>query len=370
MSFETKQSAERWLERQVPAIRDGTAPTLADRALTVAGYLDQWLESAENADGDPWRPCTRQSYGRDVRLYLRPVLGRYKLAELRPHRIKGLWVRMRDAGKSVHTIRAAYATLNSALNVAVAEQRISWNPCIAAKTRKPPPPQRDALTTDQVSMFLAHARERKPHLVVAFWAAGWRGLRRGEVMGARWSDLDLDTGVLHVRRNVTEAGGDCTTDCAPDCQGGGIHVGKPKTQHGERTVSIGPQLAAVLRAHRRDQAERRLAAGPAWEDHDLIFPGSDGRWLGPWHLTQGFKRLAKEVGLPEKFHLHSLRHTAASVMFLAEERYEVVADQIGHSDPGFTLRTYGHVYQQQRDAAAEASERLYSADSGTSVSPL
>jgi integrase len=333
MGFTTRRDAERAMEAELPAIRSGTAPTLADRQITVGEFLDRWMAAATDARGEPWRPNTRASYGRDVRLYLRPGLGHIRLAELRSDDISALWARMRDGHggepRSPATIRAAFVTLSSALNQAVLGERISRNPCVAARVATPPRPVIRAWEPRHVTGFLAHARQRRPDLAPAFQLAAWRGLRRGEIVGLRWADVDLDAGTLRVVRNVTEADGQ-------------LHVGEPKTECGKRTVSLGGQLVAVLREHRRAQAQRRLAA-EEWEDHGLVFPGPDGRLLQPHVLTHGFKRLAAEVpGLPE-LHLHGLRHTAATQMLLAGVPPKVVQDQLGHATLAMTMDTYGHV---------------------------
>jgi hypothetical protein len=179
MGFKTKQEAERALEALVPAIREGTAPRLADRQLTVAVFLDRWLQAGADARGKPWRPSTRTNYGRDVRLYLKPGLGHLKLVDLRSDDITTLWAQMRGGGRSIHTLHYAYVTLNSALNQAVLAGRISRNPCVAARVETPVRPEIRAWEPEHVSRFLEHARQAEPDLAPAFQLAAWRGLRRG-----------------------------------------------------------------------------------------------------------------------------------------------------------------------------------------------
>jgi integrase len=323
-----------------------TRPTPAD---PLFGQ-HRWLRAGVSATGKPWRPSTRTNYGRDVRLYLRPGLGRFCLVDLHSDDIAALWAAMRDDGRSVHTVYYAFGTLNSALNQAVLAGRITRNPCVAARVETPARPEVGAWEPGHVTAFLEHARQADPDLAPAFQLAAWRDLRRGEMLGLRWGDLDLDAGTLRVVRNVTEAGGQ-------------LHTGEPKTERGKRTVSLGAGLVTILRAHRKAQAERRLAA-EHWEDHDLVFPGPDGRLLQPHVLTQGFKRLAQQVpGLPD-LHLHGLRHTAATTMLLAGVKPKVVQDQLGHATLAMTMDTYGHVLPQQREDSADAVERLYGTDDG------
>jgi integrase len=365
--YPARRDAERALEAELPGIRAGTAPTLADRALTAAAYLDAWLAAGVNARGEPWRPNTRAAYESDVTHYLRPGIGHIRLADLRAEHIRDMWARMRDGrlrpvktGKdgevrpvnkrgrksaSVDVIHRAYQTLCTALNMAVADERLSRNPCVSARAPKPRPPKIRAWTVGQVKMFLAHAGQAEPHLACAFQVAAWRGLRRGELAGLRWSDLDTGRGKLHVRRNVTETGRR-------------LHIGEPKTAAGERTVSVGPKLLAALRAHRQLQLERRMAA-PEWHDEDWIFPGPDGRLLPPHMLTHRFRQLAAGVpGLPP-LHFHGLRHVAITHQIQAGTPINVVQREAGHSTLAMTMDTYADVLDQQRDDAAATAESLY-----------
>lgn len=348
MGYTTRRDAERALAREIPAVEDGTAPSLPDRQVTVAAHLDRWL-------GDPrWRATTRLAYQRDVRLYLRPGLGHVRLVDVRPEHIERLLGKMREGtlrppGQAGPTppaaLRSVYATLRAALNAAVRERKITWNPCVAVRVETPARQVVQVWEPEHVARFLDHARRAAPELAPLFQLSAWRGLRRGELLALQWADLDLDGGTLRVRRNITEAGGR-------------LHIGGPKTQAGERTVSLGAKLVAVLRAHRRAQSERRLAAG-SWAGLDLVFCQDDGQPIAPHTLTIRFKTLARQVpGLPDA-HLHTLRHTAATSMLLAGVPPKVVQDQLGHATLAMTMDLYGHVIASQRDASADAVERLY-----------
>jgi integrase len=350
--FETKRDAERALEALIPAIRAGTAPSPADRQITVAQFLDHWLRH------DPdLRPSTRASYTADVTNYLRPGLGHLRLAEVRPDDITGLFARMasgqlrpvmsrgRDVA-SVAAINRAYRTLHTAMAQAVAEQRITRNPCGPVKVARPRRKPVKVWDPEQTARFLGHARVAEPDLAPAFQLSAWRGLRRGEVAGLKWDDIDLDAGLLTVRRNVTEAGRQ-------------VHEGEPKTERGVRTVSLGPKLVAVLREHRRAQAARRLAA-ERWADEGWAFPGDHGQVITPHTLTHRFKALVRECPDLPDLHYHGLRHTAATQMLLAGVAPKVVQDQLGHATLAMTMDLYGHVVPAQRDASAEALEALYS----------
>jgi integrase len=334
--FPTRIQAVQALEAELPKIRNHTAPSLADRQVTVGEYLDRWLRVARDAKGKRWRPATKDTYTKLVESYLRPALGRHPLAELRPAHIRDALDPMTSSGLSPTTVHLAYSALRTALNAAIREQILTWNPCMAAKVEGPARPEMEVWTPGQVATFLAHAEQVEPHLAVAYQLAAWRGLRRGELAGLRWSDADLAAGTLRVQRSVGDSG----------------EVGEPKTSRGKRTVSLGPKLVAALRAHQAAQPVRGLPP------QDWVLTGPDGQMLRPWVLTQTFLRLVRELPLPE-IHLHSLRHTAATHMLQAGVAPKIVQDQLGHATLAMTMDTYGHVIPAQRDASADAVEALY-----------
>jgi integrase len=356
-SYTTKSGRRKWgFVLDLPPVPDGQGRLKRQqlrrqglaRELDLSQYLDQWLRIGRKANGEPWRPSTAATYGTSVRCYLKPGLGHLCLIDLRREHVEKLAAAMRDgtirpgrynAPLSDRTIHQARATLRVALNQAIIDHKITVNPCKGARVPGPGRGEVQFWSPEQLAVFLAHAAQREPRFAVAFQFAGWRGLRRGELCGLKWDDLDLDGGEAHIRRNVTEA----------DRQ---VHVGSPKTERGERTVSIGPKLVAALRAHRKAQAVRSLEG---W-----VFPGPDGRVLAPHCLTHRFKALVRELPELPELHLHELRHTAATLMLLQGIPVKIVSDQLGHSKVELTLNLYAQVLPQQRDASADAVEALFS----------
>jgi integrase len=184
----------------------------------------------------------------------------------------------------------------------------------------------------------------------AFVLATMGGLRRGEVVALRWEDVDLDRGVLTVRRQATEVGDT-------------IRVTTPKTAAGEnRTVDLDSQTVAMLRGHRRAQARERLAFGPAYEDNGLVFAWEDGRMYRPDYPGKAFTRLIGQVaydGKPlRRVRLHDLRHLQASLMLAAGVPMAVVSKRLGHSNTGVTTDTYSHLLGGVGASAAEAAAAL------------
>jgi integrase len=339
--FARKLDAERALTAEASRIDQGTAPSLADRQATLSEYLDEWLRVARKADGEAWRPSTVTTYRTSVERYIRPGLGAYRLTELRRSHIETWAGRVRDGAfgqggpLSRRTVHQAFSTLRTVLGQAIVDGKITVNPCQQARVpgpgRRPP----KFWEPEEVARFLAHVTEAEPGLAPAFMLAAWHGPRRGEVCGLQWADLDLTTGTLAIRRNVTEA----------DRQ---AWIGPTKTERGVRTIQLADEVTAALRAHRRRQ--------PFGE---WVFTGADGGMLWPHTLTQHFAALARQVkpSLPP-LHLHGLRHSAASNALMAGIPAKVVADMLGH-DVATLLSVYAHVLPRQREDSAAVIGRLY-----------
>jgi integrase len=193
-------------------------------------------------------------------------------------------------------------------------------------------------TPEQTGAFLDAAMSHR--LYPLFHLIAYRGLRRGEAVGIRWADVQLDAGHLRVTQQVIQLGW-------------ATEVGQPKTDSGERPVSLDARTVEVLRRWRERQDAERIATHGAWRDTGLVFTHEDGSQLHPDYVSDTFHRIADEGGLPP-IRLHDLRHTAASLALQAGVPMKVVSDQLGHSSLGITADTYTSVLPAVATAAAEA----------------
>jgi integrase len=306
---------------------------------TVAAYLEQWLSWKRGL-----RDSTRLSYRTHLDHYLIPALGQYRLADLerRPELIEQMFSSLGTgvSGKplSPSSVRRVYSTLRSALNSAVKRRMLGHNPALSVElpeTRLYRPVVWDA---QQVSRFLDAIQGHR--LFALFALVVLTGLRRGEALGLRWSDVDLDEGVIDVRQPVVAVGRE-------------VRIGPPKTKAGERTVTLSEGTVAILREHQARQRRDRLAWGEAWQDTGLVFTYEDGRMLRPDNVTHLFRRLAKEAGLP-LIRLHNLRHTSASLALAAGVPMKAVSARLGHSSESITSALYTVVVPAvARDAAEQ-----------------
>jgi integrase len=168
------------------------------------------------------------------------------------------------------------------------------------------------------------------------------GLRRGEVIGVRWEDIDLDAGLMLIHRSIVQIGGQ-------------IHEGAPKTKRSKRVVPLDTDTIAALRIHRRRQAEEQLAAGSGWVNTaGRVFTRSDGAALIPEGVSRNFRTLSAAAGVPV-IRFHDLRHTSASLALAGGVPMRVVSDRLGHSTIAITSDLYTKVYD---DVARDAAERI------------
>ena len=228
------------------------------------------------------------------------------------------------------------ATLRAALSAAVRARQITFNPAAGIEMEPENPPEEATWTPAQARQFI-RATAADP-LGLAFRVALLTGVRRGELLGLTWADADLESGVLTIERTLLELGGKLTE-------------GRPKTGAGERRVYLGPETAALLRAHRETQELEQQFAGAAWQDHGLIFCRDDGTPWRPDYVSKRFRALAVQVGMPP-IKLHAARHSAISAMRAAGVDRNLRKRVAGHSDDEVHDR-YTHFWDDAlRDAAS------------------
>jgi integrase len=259
-------------------------------------------------------------------------------------------------------LRRVHTTLMSALNTAVKRRLLPLNPAsyVELDTGRRPKAvvwteQREAhwratgerpkvavWLPSQTGAFLDHAETHR--LYALLHVIAFRGLRRGEAVGLRWTEVDLDQATLTVCRQILQLGAH-------------LETGEPKSESGERTVALDAGTVDVLRLHRVRQLEERLQWGAAWIDTGLVFTAEDGSALVPDHVSRLFARLIKEADLPP-VRLHDLRHGAASQREGRGANLKVVSEMLGHSTIAITADTYTSVLPEVAREAAEAAVRL------------
>jgi integrase len=306
--------------------------------LTVAGFLeDEWLPAARSS----LRPSTFTSYKLNVRR-VTERLGSTPLQRLSPAALNQLYAELGDH-LSPRTVRYVHTVLRRALADAVKWNRLTRNP---ADLATPPSasaaksPTMKTWTADELRRFLKHVRGDR--LRAAWHVLAMTGMRRGEVLGLGWRDIDLDAGRLSVTRTLIRGKGQ-------------PQFSEPKTDRSRRSVALDGETVALLREHRKRQLEERLQWGPAYDDQGLVFSREDGSPIWPRTFSRAFAAHLKAAEL-SPIRLHDLRHTHATLALAAGIHPKVVQERLGHSNVGITLDTYSHaVPAMQEDAAAKVA---------------
>ena len=279
------------------------------------------------------RPTTFTQYRQITRDYIIPEIGQLLIRDLRPDHIQHLYNKKLSEGLGIRSVKTIHSVLHNALNQAVKLGILNRNP--AKATSPPNPTQKEMKFYDQtqVHQLLISAKLTEDRYHALFKLAVTTGMRQGELLGLRWSDLDLQTGTLRVSRQLKRR------------KGGGFRFAPPKSKAGIRTLVIGSDTMKILREHQRILHRDMLEAGEKWKEHNLIFPSLVGTPPSQANSSSGLSWLIKHAGLPE-IRFHDLRHTAASLMLNNGIPLIVVSRRLGHSQPSITLNVYGHMSHQ------------------------
>jgi integrase len=282
-----------------------------------------------------------------------PAIGHVKLRELKPVHIQELYSRAKRAGRidgkgglSHRSVHHIHRVLTNAFNTGVKWQLLANNPVKAATPPRLETKEMVALSQQQ-SLRLLDVLENSPlHLPV--FLALTTGMRRGELLGLKWGDIDWDRGIVTVRRALKESMR-------------GLELQRPKTARSARTIALPPIALEVLRSHRIVQAESRMRLGKAYSDLGLVLAELDGTFKRPDALSTNFAAFIRRHPELPKVRFHDLRHTHASLLLQAGEHAKVVSERLGHSSVAFTLDTYGHLMPGMEEAAAAKLDGLFSA---------
>jgi integrase len=333
----TQSEARTWLRTTLNQVDNGI--TFLGAQMELGKYLEQWLVTVKTSV----RPKTYEQYKQIVTGYIIPILGRIKLKDVRPDHIQSLYNNKLKSGTSNCTVRMIHSVLHVSLAQALKMGLIGRNPADAVTRPKLVKKEMKTLTDTQVQTLLLAARGTRYEAL--YLLAVTTGIRQGELLGLRWSDLDWVTRHLSVQRQLQRLSGQ------------GMVFGEPKSASGRRVIALGSATIEKLREHYKHQQLERLAAGERWIENDLIFPTIIGTPIEGSNLIRTFKSLLRAYNLPN-IRFHDLRHTAATLMLQQGIHPKVVQERLGHSQISMTLDTYSHVLPNMQEEAAQKIDEL------------
>lgn len=334
---DTQQEARLRRDRARTALLQGIRPD--SKRIRVGQLLEEWLRHGIETRG--WEPTTAKRHAAIARRHLIPALGRVWLDELSVRDVESILSAQLADGASPRSVQYTRGVLRSAINLATRWGLAHRN---VAQLADPPPEHRvevRALNQHEARQFLEVVSRHR--LGAVYTVAMACALRQSEALALRWEDIDLDAGLLHVRRKAYFLDGV-------------YHVGAPKTDRSRRTIPFPPEIGAILRRHRLAQAQERLAA-VEWVDRELVFSNQTGGPLyGPF-VTRRLQQLMERAGLP-KIGFKELRHTGATLLLAMGVELSVIQKTLGHTSIT-TTNIYAHVLPvMQREAAYRMGEFL------------
>lgn len=352
----TRREAESRWQRRHEELARGIG---VEGAETFQGLWDQWLA----AKALSCRPSTLASYRLLGTRHLLPVLATKAVSKITPmdcQRLVASWHQpsARQDGKpgplSPRTIRLLYQCLSATLDQAVRWQLIATNPARAVDPPKIGKVQHRWWTPEQGKRFLAHAASHPYGIVFALALA--TGLRKGEILGLRWQDVDLDRGLLTVAQILL-------VQRPQGALPGQLVFGAPKTPESQRTIPIDAGMVRHLRAHFASQQRERRLVGSDYHDHGLVVQTGTGTPLSPRNCSRLFERLQAECPDLPRIRFHDLRHSHASWLQEMGLDIRALADRLGHTQISFTLQVYTHAEVERQRTMADQLGTLLAADS-------
>lgn len=311
--------------------------------VTLAEYLSQWLESYAKANV---RPTTYAMYEMLIRVHIAPVLGSIPLAKLRPLDIQKFYASELSRGLAPKSVKHIHEVLRVALRTAIRWGLIQQSPVDSVEPPRVPDKPPTIWTQEQCTNFLTVAAEHR--LFAAFFLALTTGLRRGELLGLMWQDVNFEHAYITIQRALV-----------PTREG--LRLQELKTASSRRLVALPEVTVRVLQKHWHNQMQERKLFAEMYEDHGLVFCTEQGKPIHPRNFKRTFDGLIAKAGVP-RIRIHDLRHTHATLLLAAGIHPKVVAERLGHAEVTTTLKVYSHVLPSLQYEAANAIERAFAGD--------
>ncbi len=336
---DSRLEAQAWLRDMSNRIESGL--TIRGARATFGELLDDWLETAKpRLSGHSWR-----TYHQLVRDYIGPKLGNVRLQDLTPSLIQRFYNQSVSEGIGLRTAQKTHTLIHASLNTALKLGVIGRNPDDSTQPPKPLQKEMRFLNEAQVKHLLSFAKANRDRNFALYFLAIATGMRQGELLALKWSEVDLRNGVLNVKFNLQRM------------PGGGLQLQKPKTKTSVRAIKLGKDSVRVLGEQKELLVKERGRIGNVWQETDFVFPSTVGSPMDATNLWKSFRQIVKKAKLPA-IRFHDLRHTAASLMLNNGVDVLVASNRLGHAKPSITLDVYGHLISSTQSRAADVIDSL------------
>lgn len=343
----TKKEAQDSLRKAINEFETGFVES---NKLTANEYITDWLE---NYVKENRKITTYYRYRGLINKYIIPSFGGIKLKDLKPVHIELMLLKCKQGGVGSTTVQHVYTVLNTVLNRAKFQRAITWNPCDSVER-----PKRDKFVANVLSVeefysvlgLLDIKLYRDYVFLVALHIVLELGLRRGELSGLEWKNVDFESNTISISNNITYTNGE-------------TFMSTPKTLESERTIYISDDLKQLLKEYKRVQNENKLHYGPKVVrnyynsiEYDFILTWESGKRIHPLYYSQKFAKLLNKSSIDKKVRFHDLRHTNASLLLSQGVDFKTIQTRLGHSNINTTLNIYSHVsVEMQKNAVKKLS---------------
>lgn len=335
-SGDTKAEAQDELRKLQNQHADGKLATRSRDSME--DVLNQWADLLEK------KPATIDAYKRTIRKHLIPAIGNVRISDAKPSHVKRVLAGM--TGLSASSRKRAYDILSAVFEQAIDDDILAANPCARVHRPVETRHERPVLSREQAAAFLKHAQQDRLHALYVL--ALTTGMRQGELLGLKWTDIDWTAGTLTIRRTLQLVGKDW-------------HVGTPKTKASQRRLTLSAMAVEALHEHRAMMMREGLA-GREW-----VFLGRRGAFIRRTELLRAhFRPLLEKSGLPDMT-FHDLRHSAATILFQMETHPRIVQEQLGHTSIRTTLDLYTHAIPGMSAQVASKMDAALGAQVGATV---
>jgi integrase len=333
-----KKDAEKALRERLAVIENGGY--VAKDKETVAQFLRRWLEMYASTNTTL---RTQEGYRGSIDRYIIPKIGSVGLQQLSANQIQGIYSSMLERGLSNRTALHVHRVLRKALQDGVKWGLLTRNIADAATPPRPERKPMDVWDAETVDIFLQAAEQSR--FFYFYSLAVETGMRRSELAGLMWENVDLVNGTLSVVQTLQRI------------PGYGLVIGQPKTNRSRRLISLTPDSVNLLHAVNGEQIERELNYGDVWQNTGYVFTQLDGTNIDPESVSRDFCAIVRKARLPH-LTLHGLRHVHATLALTAGVNPKTVAERLGHSSIATTMDVYSHVLPSIQSGAAHAVQEL------------
>jgi len=346
-TFETRTDALKWVREMQNNTDAGLSANGAK--LTFQEAINTWVEDGKKK----WQPKTYSRYSEVMNLHIAPNVRKgLKLADVKPQHIQSILAAAQERKIGVRTQKYILSTLHTIFADLRLKRLILYNPVDGISIRYKAP-EMVTLNTDQVKRFLEGCKGHRHENI--FYLAFVTGMREGELLGLKWSDIDWPSQSLMIKRQVQ------IVDHHTDKEAPRFFFKAPKSKSGIRRIPVGQQAIERLIQQRNQVAMQKMVNASRWQENDLVFPNLMGNPIDPNNLIKEFRKLLTQANLPS-IRFHDIRHTCATLLLLMNVHPKVVSERLGHSDIRITLQLYSHALPSLQGEAASMIEGLIGSD--------